>query len=146
MDWSTGTIFLLPSLLSVGCSNCSTSSSTAPAQIHVTKDPLILNDSDSGKVIALAPGQTLELRLVALPGQARFWRERKVPPALRLRAGFPRSGSGSGLPGAPQDDVFQYEVLDAQAGMLVLERVVSFDPSRPPDKVFNVMVQLATRP
>jgi predicted secreted protein len=100
------------------------------------------SDSDDGKEVTLSSSQTLEIRLVSVPGTGYGWKLAGPPPEiLRLQEERLDVG-GSSAPGAPATAVLRFVPLRTGSGTIQLVYVRSWEKGVPPKKTYTLRVRV----
>jgi len=109
-----------------------------------TADSVVtVTDSDTGKEIDLAAGQTLRVKLPATPSTGYSWLLSGDPAPLKLtRSFYERNKNTSGMPGSPQDAVFELRARRAGVATLTFVYRRAWEYNVAPARTFTIRVKV----
>jgi len=104
---------------------------------------LTFTDSDNGRKVKIAPGGVLTLRLEAVPGTGYAWQiVQNYPNLLKPLGKSTFEGTGKGMPGTAEYQIFHFKALARGCNILKLQYVREWEKDVAPMNSYSLTIQI----
>jgi len=123
----------LMAILIVAAGICVAAASSRAAEVTIT-------DAQNSKIISIARGDTLIVRLPINSGTGYVWEVTSIDLDKLNMIGKAAIEKGGSMPGAPETQVFRFQGIESGSGVLEMDLLRPSEKAFKPAKIFTVTV------